>query len=151
MLTFIGNHSAKVDAKGRVFIPSGYRKILFDNNQERFVMRKDTDKECLILYPENVWNEKVKVLKANLDEWNGDDQLLLMQFVSDAEWLDIDNQGRVLISKRHLGMMSIESNEVLFVGMMDRIAIWSKKRYEQIKIPMVDFAQRIKEKMELKH
>ena len=50
-------------------------------------MRKDTYQNCLVLYPENVWNKKVETLQANLDEWNFEDQMLLSQFVSDAEWL----------------------------------------------------------------
>lgn len=147
MSTFIGKHDAKADAKGRAFIPSSYRKILPAGEKERLVMRKDADNDCLILYPESVWNKKIEALKATLDEWSADDQLLLMQFVSDAEWIDIDSQGRVLISKKHLEAIGVEHNEVLFVGMMDRIAVWGKKRYESIKLPAADFAQRLKEKM----
>ena len=64
-----------------------------------------------------------------------------------AEWLDIDSQGRILISKRHLQTIAIESNEVLFVGMSDRFAVWSKARYEQTKMPQADFAKRLRERM----
>ena len=147
MSTFIGKYDAKADVKGRVFIPSSYRKILPDGERDRLVMRKDADNDCLVLYPESVWNKKTEELKANLDEWEADDQLLLMQFVSDAEWLDIDSQGRVLISKRYLEMIGIENNEVLFVGMMDRFAVWGRKRYENMKLSAGDFAKRLKEKM----
>ena len=147
MSTFIGKYDAKADVKGRVFIPSVYRRILPEGEKERLVMRKDADNDCLVLYPETVWNKKMAELKANLDEWNADDQLLLMQFVSDAEWLDIDSQGRVLISKKYLDLIGIENNEVLFVGMMDRFAAWGKKRYEETKLSSADFAARLREKM----
>ena len=147
MSTFIGKYDAKADVKGRVFIPSAYRKILPDGERDRLVMRKDADNDCLVLYPESIWNKKIEELKANLDEWDADDQLLLMQFVSDAEWLDIDSQGRVLISKRYLEMIGIENNEVLFVGMMDRFAVWGRKRYEDVKLSAGDFAKRLREKM----
>ena len=102
MATFIGNIEAKADVKGRIFIPASYRKQLPEGERERLVMRMDPNNACLILYPEGVWNRKVADFKEKLDEWNSDDQMLLMQFVSDAEWLDIDSQGRVLISKRYL-------------------------------------------------
>ena len=124
MSTFIGKYDAKADVKGRIFIPSVYRKVLPDGEKDRLVMRKDADNDCLILFPESVWNKKIAELKSNLDEWDADDQLLLMQFVSDAEWLDIDSQGRVLISKRYLDLIGIENSEVMFVGMMDRFAVW---------------------------
>ena len=109
MSTFIGKYEAKADVKGRIFIPSAYRKLFPDGEREKVVMRRDAENECMILYPEHVWNAKVEQLKATLDEWNPADQMLLMQFVADAEWLDIDSQGRVLIAKRHLQSISVEN------------------------------------------
>jgi MraZ protein len=147
MSTFIGKYEAKADVKGRIFIPSAYRKLLPDGERERVVMRRDTENDCLVLFPEHVWNEKVGDFKCKLDEWNPADQLLLMQFVSDAEWVDIDSQGRVLISKKNLQAIGIENSEVLFVGMIDRFAVWSKTRYEQVKISATDFTALLKEKM----
>ena len=96
---------------------------------------------------EHVWNEKVGDFKSKLDEWNPTDQLLLMQFVSDAEWLDIDSQGRVLISKKNLQAIGIENSDVLFVGMIDRFAVWSKAKYEKAKMSPSDFATLLKERM----
>ena len=147
MSTFIGKYDAKADVKGRIFIPSSYRKLLPEEKKDRLVMRKDADKDCLIIYPEPVWNKKVEDLKSSLDEWDADDQMLLAQFVSDAEWLDIDNQGRVLITKKYLQQIGIENNEVLFVGMIDRFAVWGKQRYENCKLSPADFASKLKEKM----
>jgi MraZ protein len=147
MSTFIGKYDAKADVKGRIFIPSAYRKILPEGEKCRIVMRKDAENDCLVLFPESVWNEKVQDFKSKLDEWNSIDQLLLMQFVSDAEWLDIDSQGRVLISKKNLQAIGVENAEVLFVGMVDRFAVWSKSRYEQIKMSSVDFAALLKARM----
>ena len=146
MSTFIGKYEAKADVKGRIFIPSAYRKLLPDGEREKVVMRRDAENECMILYPEHVWNAKVEQLKATLDEWNPADQMLLMQFVADAEWLDIDSQGRVLIAKRHLQSISVENSELLFVGMIDRFAVWGKNRYEQSKMSQIDFAKTLKER-----
>ena len=147
MLNFIGKQEAKADVKGRVFIPSAYRKLLPDSDKERVVMRRDPEDDYLVLYPVTVWNSMVQNLKANLDEWNPEDQLLLMQFVSDAEWLDIDSQGRILLPKRHLQSISVEGNDMLFVGLLDRIAVWSKARYESSMQTKTDFSARLKSKM----
>ena len=147
MSTFIGKYEVKADVKGRIFIPSAYRKLLPDGEKERVVIRKDAENDCMILFPEHVWNEKVEHFKSKLDEWNPQDQLLLMQFVSDAEWLDVDSQGRVLISKKNLQAIGIENAEVLFVGMIDRFAIWSKTRYEQVKMSSADFSALLRERM----
>ena len=115
MSTFIGKYEAKADNKGRVFIPANYRKLLAEGERERVVMRRDAHNDCLVIYPLSAWNTKVEALKSNFDEWNPDDERLLMQFVSEAEFLDIDAQGRVLISKKHMQSIAIDSNEMIFV------------------------------------
>jgi MraZ protein len=145
--TFIGKYEAKADVKGRIFVPSVYRKLLSGNEKDRLVMLRDVVNECIVLFPESVWNKKVEDFKSKLDEWNSQDQLLLMQFVSDAEWLDLDAQGRVLLSKKHLQSIGVDNSEVLFVGMIDRFAIWSAARYEQSKLSADDFALKLKDKM----
>ena len=118
MSAFIGNSDAKADAKGRIFIPAHYRKALQEGENSRLVMRKDPYSNSLMLYPETVWNQKLSTLKNGLDEWNPTHQIVMMQFVSEAEWLDIDSQGRVLIPKKYLQLIGAES-EVQFVGMLD--------------------------------
>ena len=146
MSTFIGNIESKIDAKGRIFIPAVYRRLLPEGYTGRVVLRRDADNECFLLYPEPVWNKKVEELKENLDEWNPVDQMLLMQFVSDAEWLDIDSQGRILIAKRHLQAIGVEGS-LLFVGMMDRFAIWRKETFESKRMNSQDFSALLKERM----
>ena len=56
MGTFVGNIEARLDEKGRIFVPAAYRKILAEQNAKFMVMRRDTDNECLMFYPEQVWN-----------------------------------------------------------------------------------------------
>lgn len=147
MSTFIGKYEAKVDAKGRIFVPAVYRKLLGDIEKDRIVMRKEEENNCLIFYPEAVWNQKIEYLKSKLDEWNATDELLLMQFVADAEWLDIDTQGRILVSKKNLQTLGIENGEVVFVGMIDRFALWSKARYEKARLSSDEFTNLLKEKL----
>lgn len=130
MSTFIGHIEGKRDEKGRIFVPATYRRILGERGTVRLVMRRDADNTCLVFYPEEVWNEQVSTLRAALDEWNPSDQMLLMQYMSDAEFMEMDAQGRILLSKRVLEQVSIEQG-VLFVGMLDRFALWSPALYER--------------------
>ena len=136
-------------------------------SSKRIVMRRDTDNACLIFYPEPVWNEKVSALRAALDEWDPDDQLLLMQFMSDAEILEPDNQGRILLQKRNLECLTevqgvrsqesgvgtevrspkSESNELVFVGMYDRFALWKPEVYASKRLEQKELAVRIRERM----
>lgn len=147
MRTFIGNIEARADEKGRIFIPAQYRKTLTEMQSKRIVMRRDTDNACLIFYPEEVWNEKVSVLRQALDEWNADDQLLLMQFMSEAEIMDLDSQGRVLLSKRNMESLGTAGKDVVFVGMYDRFALWAPEVFAAKKVEQRDLADRIRSKM----
>ena len=126
-MRLLGNIEAKVDAKGRVFLPSVFRKAMQTAAEETLVMRKDVFQQCLVLYPESVWNAQMDLLRSRLNRWNRAHQEIYRQFVSDVELLTLDGNGRLLIPKRYLRMAEIEQ-EVKFIGMGDTIEIWSAAR-----------------------
>ena len=129
-MRFLGNSEAKIDAKGRVFLPSTFRKQLQTATEECLIMRKDTYQSCLVLYPESVWNEQMNDLRSRLNRWNAKHQMLFRQFVADVEIVTLDNNGRFLIPKRYLKLVNI-SQDVRLIGMDDTIEIWPKEALEQ--------------------
>lgn len=129
-MRFLGNIEAKIDAKGRVFLPSAFRKTLQQGGEERLVMRKDVFNKCLVLYPESVWNQQLDALRAKLNRWKRQDQQLLRQFVADAEAITLDGNGRFLIGRRYLDLAEIEQG-VRFIGVDDTIEIWSTQQVEE--------------------
>lgn len=126
-MRFIGTIEAKVDQKGRVFLPAQFRRILQTGNEERLILRKDLYEACLVIYPETVWNRRLDELHARLSVWNKAEQRLFRQFVKDVEWLSLDGNGRFLIPKRYLKMASIVQN-VTFIGMDETIEVWAKEK-----------------------
>lgn len=124
-MRFLGNSDAKADAKGRVFLPAGFRKQLQAASEECLIMRKDTYQSCLVLYPESVWNGQMNELRSKLNRWNSKHQMIFRQFVSDVEIITLDGNGRLLIPKRYLKLAGIQQ-EVRFIGMDDTIEIWAK-------------------------
>ena len=146
MQTFIGNIEARLDEKGRIFVPASYRKILAESESKRIVMRRDTDNECLMFYPEHIWNEKVEQMRQVLDEWDPEDQLLLMQFIADAEFLEPDGQGRILLQKKNLETIGAQ-NDVLFVGMLNRFALWTPENFANKRLSQTELAARLRAKM----
>ena len=146
MNTFIGNIEARTDEKGRIFVPASYRRILSEMDSHRIVMRRDIDNECLIFYPEQVWNEKVNAMRQALDEWDPEDQLMLMQFMSDAEYLEMDGQGRILLQKKNLETIDAQQ-DVLFVGMLNRFALWTPEKFADKRLSQTELAARLRNKM----
>ena len=149
MQTFVGNIEGRLDEKGRIFVPATYRRILAETESKRIVMRRDTDNECLMFYPEQVWNEKVEQLRAALDEWDPEDQLILMQFMSDAEYMEMDGQGRILLQKKNLETIGAQQ-DVLFVGMLNRFALWSPETFASKRLSQSELAARLRQKMKRK-
>lgn len=130
MIQFLGNTEAKADAKGRVFIPSVFRKQLEDAGEDRLVLRKDVFQSCLVLYPESVWFATQNQLRSRLSKWNAMEQNIFRQFVCDAEVVAIDSNGRILIPKRYLTMTGI-TGEVRFIGVDETIEVWAAEKVVQ--------------------
>ena len=99
-MRFLGNVEAKTDAKGRAFLPAVFRKVLSASGEENLVLRKDVFQSCLVLYPESVWNARLDMLKEQLRLWKSADQQMFRKFVSEAEVVTLDGNGRFLISLR---------------------------------------------------
>lgn len=130
-MRFIGDFSAKTDAKGRVFLPSALRKILAAEGETKLVLRKDVFQKCLVIYPESVWNEKLDDLKSHLNLWKREHQDILRKFSADAELMELDSNGRILIAKPKLQYAEIAA-DVRFLGVDDKIEVWSKENLEAI-------------------
>lgn len=145
-MRFLGNSEAKTDAKGRVFLPAMFRKQLQAAAEESLILRKDTYQDCLVLYPESVWNEQMNELRNRLNRWNSKHQMIFRQFVSDVEIITLDGNGRFLIPKRYLKLAHIEE-EVRFIGMDDTIEIWPKETTEKPFMAPEEFEKELEEIM----
>ena len=58
-MRFTGTIEAKADAKGRVFFPAMFRKVLASADEEQLVLSRDAFQPCLVLYPRSVWDEQL--------------------------------------------------------------------------------------------
>ena len=145
-MRFLGNIEAKTDAKGRVFLPATFRKVLQASGEENLVLRKDVFQPCLVLYPESVWNEQMDILRQRLSRWNAQHQLVFRQFVADVELITLDGNGRFLIPKRYLKMAQIDQT-VKFVGMGDTIEIWRSSESDEPFMEASAFGQALEEIM----
>lgn len=137
-MRFLGNIEAKTDAKGRAFLPAVFRKVLQASGEDCLMLRKDVFQKCLVLYPESVWNERIDLLKTQLKPWKQSHQQMFRQFVSEAEVVTLDGNGRFLISKRLQKIAEIDQ-DIQFIGMDNTIEIWSPKNLLQTLKPEEEF------------
>ena len=145
-MRFLGNIEAKIDTKGRAFLPAVFRKVLQTGGEERLILRKDVFQACLVLYPESVWNEQMDLMRQRLNRWSKQQQQVFRQFVSEVELVCLDGNGRFLIPKRYQRMADIEQ-DIKFVGMGDTIEIWSTQKAEEQQMTAEDFGAALEEMM----
>jgi MraZ protein len=109
-------------------------------------MRKDVFQDCLVLYPERVWEDELNELKTKLNKWNPAHQNIFRQFVSDVEILIPDSNGRILIPKRYLQLVDI-TTDVRFIGIDTKIEIWSKEKTDNLFLTAEAFSSALEEIM----
>ncbi|MDR1764469.1 MAG: cell division/cell wall cluster transcriptional repressor MraZ [Dysgonamonadaceae bacterium] len=127
---FIGNMDAKMDAKGRVFVPAAFRKIMQTAGETHFIIRPDIFKNCIVLHPKCLWMEELMHLRSELGRYNEVEQNTFRTFQMNKEDVEMDANGRILLPKRYLQFAGIKS-EVTFLGMDGTIEIWNKEELEK--------------------
>ena len=130
-MRFTGSIDAKTDEKGRVFVPSSFRKILQKEGEEGLVLRRDLFEKCLVLYPKSVWDARVNAVSARTNPFDRHQRQGLRLFMADAENITLDSGGRMLIPRRYLQHAGIQG-DVRFIGVDDTIEIWSKTAAEAL-------------------
>lgn len=118
---FIGQFEYTLDSKGRVAIPSAFRKALPPEMDKAFVITKGLD-PCLVLMEPAEWNvmaEKLSSLYATKKKHR--------QFVRSttryATFVRCDGQGRITIPQRLAELANLDRN-VVIIGALNRIEIW---------------------------
>lgn len=146
MQQFLGNMEAKLDAKGRVFVPAAFRRALEKEGDAALYLQLDTVTKCVKLYPTSEWTKRNEQLSASLNMWNKDDLRLYRQFTAGVEMVELDASGRILLQKRHIDAIGV-STDVLFVGVGNYFEIWSKANFEADLYGESDFSEALQSKM----
>ncbi len=138
MINLIGSYECKVDAKGRLMLPSGLKKQVQPILGEGFIIKRSVFQKCLELYPITEWNQEVEgVNKLNRFVKKNTD--FIRMFMAGVRTLEIDNVGRILIPKDLVKFSEIQSDVVL-ASSVNRIEIWDKDLYEKVlNDPNIDF------------
>ena len=126
---FMGRYNHTIDPKGRLSIPSKYREVLGDE----FVVSKGMD-GCLFVYAVEDW--KVFETKlASLPLVNKEARQLTRFFLSGAQYVFVDKQGRILMPQDLRDFAGLEKDVVL-AGHGGRIEIWSLEKWNEINSQM---------------
>lgn len=127
--TFTGEFSYTVDAKGRVNIPSKFRKVLSVDNEDTFVITRGID-PCVWVYPIVVWQKIENDLK-NLSSLSAINRTFVRNTVRYATPLTYDGQGRIQLTNNLINYAEL-GKKTLIIGMVNKIEIWNPERLKEI-------------------
>lgn len=128
-MQLLGEYECKIDAKGRMRLPSGLINQLGERENHNFVVNRGFEKH-LMLYPEEVW-EKITEEINQLNPYNKKNRAFQRYFYRGANMITMDSADRILVSKRLLEYADIDKDVVLS-AYNDRIEIWAKEEYERV-------------------
>ncbi|MFY8009511.1 MAG: division/cell wall cluster transcriptional repressor MraZ, partial [Flavobacterium sp.] len=139
MNSIIGTYECKVDAKGRLMIPSALKKQLANSLQDGFVLKRSVFQPCLELYPMAEWNLMMqKINKLNRFVKKNND--FIRRFTAGVKMVEVDDLGRLLIPK-DLTTFSQISKDIVLSSAVNIVEIWDKDLYEKsIAGDDIDFA-----------
>jgi MraZ protein len=132
MITFIGEYTCKVDAKGRIMLPSAFKKQLPAGTEERFLIKPDVYETCLVMYPIQEWERLNRIIRRNTNPFNKEHERFLRLYNDGKAELVLDASGRLLIPKRLLDRIQAKK-EVLLHGRDGKIDVWAPALYGKFK------------------
>ena len=121
----LGRHEFQIDVKGRVSLPSAFRRVV-SANPLVLLQWQDTH---LDLFPEETWVEIRKNLLGHRRA-RRDGGAYLRRITASAVEVEPDKHGRIRIPawlRERAGL----GNSVLFIGALDRIELWHPPRFEE--------------------
>ena len=128
MLSLIGTYECKIDAKGRLMMPSALKKQLAKELQEGFVVKRSVFNSCLELWPMSEWEVMMKKING-LNRFVKKNVDFIRRFTAGVKVVEADASGRLLIPKDLIAFASIEKDIVLTSG-GNIIEIWDMVGYE---------------------
>jgi MraZ protein len=127
-MTLRGNHPARIDEKGRIKIPNGFRLLIQSQYGEELFVTSVTG-EYVRLYPMAVWVEIERKL-AQVPSTNPSRQRFLDRVNYFGQAVAMDKQGRVVLPQM-LRESAAMAGEVSVLGLQNHLEVWNQKRLQE--------------------
>ncbi len=125
---FIGSNERSLDDKGRLVLPTKYRRS-FEDAGGGVLAPWD---RCLGLWTMAKYEEVVREQLAEKVRAGDADVDVVRVFQSDAAEVQLDSQGRFVVPENHRRYARI-TRDVTVLGQTDRVEIWDAGRFEEMR------------------
>jgi MraZ protein len=127
MAFFTSEYECKLDAKGRLVLPSKFKSNLPEASGNELMIKRGFE-PCLVIYS-MIEYKKIFSKIAGLNEFNEEYRNFQRNFFRGTIQAELDNMGRFLVPKPLIKYAQLEK-EVIMVGLGNRIEVWNAKMYE---------------------
>lgn len=124
-----GSYTGKVDEKGRIKVPSEFRRRIKDRYDDTGFYVTSTGDNCARIYPARAWLEVLDILdKAPSSMKSAQKFRRLTSYYGQSA--SMDQQGRILIHPRLRQKAAID-DEVLILGQNKHMEVWNHKKFQE--------------------
>ena len=127
---FTGEYRCSMDEAGLFALPDPVRAVFPPSQEEssrRVVLLKSLDR-CLWTYRTQDWEVKLYALRQQLDDQQS--RLLMHYMVAQSMPSSVDAKGRLAIPPPLMEYANIKE-EVVVIGLYDRLELWSPIHWEE--------------------
>ncbi|NQZ14749.1 MAG: division/cell wall cluster transcriptional repressor MraZ [Alphaproteobacteria bacterium] len=128
MPLFLSTHINKVDKKGRVSLPSGFRAALSGQSFQGVVVFRSNNHDCLEGFAYS-YMEELSARLDNFDLFSSEQDDLATTIFSEAVQLPLDGNGRVILPADLVEYAEV-GEEAAFVGLGQKFQIWNPSKLQ---------------------
>ncbi|EHP88033.1 MraZ protein [Geobacter metallireducens RCH3] len=138
---FRGIYETTIDAKGRTSLPARFRDVLVESfGDERFFVTNSVPVDLgggvyssgLLIFPYQEWFIFVESFLNGKGLTSAQRNSIMRTIVAPAVECSADKLGRVLVPP-HLRKNAVLEREILFVGAMKKVEIWSQSEWDKVR------------------
>lgn len=137
---FIGEYKHNLDEKGRLAIPTKFRK----NLAKGAVVTRGLD-ASLFLFPKEEWGKLAEKL-AGLPLGQSNSRAFARLMLAGAMDVEMDKQGRIVLPE-YLRQYASLGKSAVVAGLFNRLEIWDEKKWETYKRKVEEDADAVAEKL----
>ncbi|MDO5341078.1 MAG: division/cell wall cluster transcriptional repressor MraZ [Bacteroidia bacterium] len=129
MIYPIGEYGCKLDAKGRLLLPSSFKEQLGTALDDGFVLRPGLYEPCLDMFGMDDWR-KLQERLGKMNSFKKETLIIQRRINAGARLVKIDGSGRLQIPKDLLEKCGMVK-DVVISSLTDRMQIWGSEQLEK--------------------
>ena len=122
-----GTFSRSIDEKCRIAIPKRLRDVLEAKENKGVYLTPGTD-GSLVIYTEEAFGRLAERL-AQESPTRHDVRAFMRLFFAQAQRVELDGQGRILIPQELVAFAKLDK-EVVLLGVQDHVEVWAAERWQ---------------------